>query len=144
MILYTLEDSKKIMMPAAIYAGVTLFCAVFSIIYNIFAHGVHSPYMTWLFVWPLVLGVAVEIVAGIIRQKTDGGRVADIAECIYNSGVAALTVSSMLRGIMDIAGTGSVYQVWMLYAGTVMAAAGAVIFAVAVLAGKSNGSRKYN
>lgn len=79
-----------------------------------------------------------------IRQKTDAGRVADIAECIYNSGVAALTVSSMLRGIMDIAGTGSVYQVWMLYAGTVMAAAGAVIFAVAVLAGKSNGSRKYN
>lgn len=79
-----------------------------------------------------------------IRQKTYAGRVADIAECIYNSGVAALTVSSMLRGIMDIAGTGSVYQVWMLYAGTVMAAAGAVIFAVAVLAGKSNGSRKYN
>lgn len=79
-----------------------------------------------------------------IRQKTYAGRVADIAECIYNSGVAALTVSSMLRGIMDIAGTGSVYQVWMLYAGTVMAAAGAVIFAVAVLAGKGNGSRKYN
>lgn len=79
-----------------------------------------------------------------IRQKTDAGRVADIAECIYNSGVAALTVSSMLRGIMDIAGTGSVYQVWMLYAGTVMAAAGAVIFVVAVLAGKGNGSRKYN
>ena len=79
-----------------------------------------------------------------IRQKTYAGRVADIAKCIYNSGVAALTVSSMLRGIMDIAGTGSVYQVWMLYAGTVMAAAGAVIFAVAVLAGKSNGSRKYN
>lgn len=79
-----------------------------------------------------------------IRQKTYAGRVADIAECIYNSGVAALTVSSMLRGIMDIAGTGSVYQVWMLYAGTVMAAAGAVIFAVAVLAGKSNGSSKYN
>lgn len=71
------------------------------------------------------------------KAKTDGGRVADIAECIYNSGVAALTVSSMLRGIMDIAGTGSVYQVWMLYAGTVMAAAGAVIFAVAVLAGKA-------
>lgn len=118
--MYTLEDSKKIMMPAAIYAGVTLFCAVFSIIYNIFAHGVHSPYMTWLFVWPLVLGVAVEIVAGIIRQKTYAGRVADIA------------------------GTGSVYQVWMLYAGTMMAAAGAVIFAVAVLAGKSNCSRKYN
>ena len=77
-----------------------------------------------------------------IRQKMYAGRVADIAECIYNSGVAALTVSSMLRGIMDIAGTGSVYQVWMLYAGTVMAAAGAVIFAVAVLAGKGNGSRK--
>lgn len=79
-----------------------------------------------------------------IRQKTYAGRVADIAECIYNSGVAVLTVSSMLRGIMDIAGTGSVYQVWMLYAGTVMAAAGAVIFALAVLAGKGNGSRKYN
>lgn len=79
-----------------------------------------------------------------IRQKTYAGRVADIAECIYNSGVAALTVSSMLRGIMDIAETGSVYQVWMLYAGTVMAAAGAVIFVVAVLAGKGNGSRKYN
>lgn len=142
--MYISEDSKKIMIPAAIYAGVTLFCAVFSIIYNMFAHGVHSPYMTWLFVWPLVLGVAAKLVAGIIRQKRDAGRVADIAECIYNSGVAAITVSSMLRGIMDIAGTGSVYQTWMLYAGAVMAAAGAVIFAVAVLVGKSNGNRTYN
>lgn len=142
--MYISEDSKKIMMPAAIYAGVTLFCAVFSIIYNMFAHGVHSPYMTWLFVWPLVLGVAAGLVAGIIRQKRDAGRVADIAECIYNSGVAALTVSSMLRGIMDIAGTGSAYQTWMLYAGAVMAAAGVVIFAVAVFVGKSNGSRTYN
>lgn len=39
-----------------IYMGVTAFSIAFFLIYNIFSHGVLSNFMTFLFIWPLVLG----------------------------------------------------------------------------------------
>lgn len=41
-------------------------------------------------IWPLLLGVVEELAAGIAGGRKSGGRVADIAECMYNSGVAAV------------------------------------------------------
>ena len=44
-----------------------------------------------------------------------------------------MTVSSLLRGIFEIAGTASDYQTWLMYFGLAMLAAGAVLFAGALL-----------
>lgn len=43
-----------------------------------------------------------------------------ITDNAYCCGVASLTVSSMLKGIFDIAGTSSTYQVYLLYAGIIL------------------------
>lgn len=179
------------------YICVTLFCLVFYLIYNIFSHGVHSPYMTYLFAWPLVLGVLpsgvmwgvrrhedrrcrangkgrnqrskyygeesssevsndgskTEVRAGesktdvmdgesktnekeLIAVGSDGksnktglGHAArqEIGVEIWRAGVAAVTVSSCLRGIFEIAGTASVYQEWLMAAGAVMLVVGAAL-----------------
>ena len=94
-----------------------MFCGIFYLVYNRFSHGVHSPYMTWLFVWPLVLGV----VPGVYwKWRRNIARPGCIPLNLYHSGVAAVTVSSMLRGIFEIAGTSSVYQEWLMQAGIIM------------------------
>ncbi|MBD5512782.1 MAG: hypothetical protein HDR08_16280 [Lachnospiraceae bacterium] len=116
----TSENRRKrnrIGRTAGVYCGVTVFCGIFYLVYNRFSHGVHSPYMTWLFVWPLVLGV----VPGVYwKWRRNIARPGGIPLNLYHSGVAAVTVSSMLRGIFEIAGTSSVYQEWLMQAGIIM------------------------
>jgi hypothetical protein len=112
--------------------------------------------MTYLFAFPLVLGVGGNLaVAGVgyivgktISVKSTSTQslnstaaekgssetspknsvLYDIALNLYYSGIAALTASSMLRGIFDIAGTASVYQTYLMYAGLAMTIGGAVMF----------------
>ncbi|MCC8127903.1 MAG: hypothetical protein LIO92_11005 [Clostridiales bacterium] len=106
------QDSAR--RNAGIYLVVTAFCVIFYLIYNQFSHGVHSPYMTFLFVWPFCLGAVPSFLVWKIPTLPRQGR---ISANLYHSGVAAVTVSSLLRGIFDIAGTASDYQVWLMAAG---------------------------
>lgn len=111
--------------PLFIYAGITAFCFVFYLVYNHFSHGVHSDYMTYLFVWPLSLGV----VQKLIRLAFPGlPGPSENSSDLWNAGLAACIVSSALLGIFEIAGTSSIYPVWMMRAGFIMLAAGAVLY----------------
>lgn len=100
-----------------IYLIITIFCQVFFLIYDQFSHGVRSPYMTYLFLWPLLLGLVPGLLFWCIPHIRRQGR---ISANLYHSGVAAVTVSSLLRGIFEIAGTASEYQEWLMMAGGVM------------------------
>ena len=116
---------------ALIYTAVTVFCFVFATVYNIFSHGVHSPYMTWLFLWPLALGWIPSVIqwlrAGRIEGTAEQANTQTLLSAnLYHSGVAALTVSSMLRGIFEIAGNSSPYQTALMIFGAVMTLAGII------------------
>ncbi|MCX5999452.1 MAG: hypothetical protein NTU41_07625 [Chloroflexi bacterium] len=50
---------------------------------------------------------------------------------VYSSGIATLTVGSLLRGIFDIAGTSSPYQPVFVVAGVLMVLVGAVCYVAA-------------
>ena len=97
------------------WALVSGLCLVFSVIYAQFSHGVASPFMTWLFAIP-ALGGVVEVVACTVAQPDR------FALNAYRSGVAALAVSSCLRGIFEIAGTASPYVNWYVAAGIALVA----------------------
>lgn len=104
-----------------IWLGISLFCLVFYLIYNMFSHGVRSAFMTYLFAWPLILGflpATIIYVINHIRNMTL--YINPVTDNAYCCGVASLTVSSMLKGIFDIAGTSSPYQEYLLYAGIVL------------------------
>lgn len=88
---------------AVTYLVAAVFCLVFSLIYAQYSHGVSSPFMTWLFLIPLLGGGATFAIA-TVAGRPPFGRVAFNA---YNSGVATLTVASALAGIFEIAGTAS-------------------------------------
>jgi hypothetical protein len=108
-----------------IYVCVTLFCLVFFLIYDRFSHGVRSPYMTFLFAWPLVLGVLPNLAFRLLPQLRRPRR---WANNFYHASVAALTVGSVLRGIFDIAGTASDYQAYLMYAGAVLWILGIAVY----------------
>ncbi len=108
-----------------VYAGALGFCVVFTLVYYCFSHGVHSPYMTWLWGFPFVLGV---LPFAFLWRYPSVRRPGWLASRFYHSGVAALTVSSMLRGIFEIAGNSSVYQEYLMTAGAGMVAAALVVY----------------
>ncbi len=97
----------------AIYAGVTLFCALFSTVYELFSHGVYSPYMVYLFAIPLVLGVIPEAL-GLLWPRLIGGA---WQRTIHGFAVATLTVGSALMGVLEIYGTTSAFTIYYLVAG---------------------------
>ncbi len=132
MILSTLDSKKQVrefyfrnrVKP---YLGITLFCALFSCVYSFFSHGVTSPSMSYLFLYPLILGV----VAGVLCMKFKKTIPHHFfATHFYHTGVAALALSSMLRGIFEIAGTASVYQTVLMVIGILSIACGVVAFII--------------
>lgn len=109
----------------AVYGAAAAFCALFFLIYDRFSHGVRSPYMTFLFCWPLFLG----LLPGLILRASNKTREPGVISAnLYHSGTATLTVSSLLRGILDIAGTASDYQQWLMIAGWLLLCGGAAAY----------------
>ena len=105
-----------------IYAFSTLFCIAFNYLYSLFGHGVSSPYMSYAFVFSLVLGIVGFIVFGWLNLENR------IAFNLYNAGIATLTVGSILRGIIDIAGADTTYPVFYFLVGTVLVAIGGLMY----------------
>ena len=107
---------------AGIYLFTTLFCIVLNYVYSLFGHGVSSPFMSYAFVFSLVLGVVGFILLGWLDLNNR------IAFNLYNAGIATLTVGSILRGILDIAGADTIYPVYYFIAGAVFVAIGVLIY----------------
>ena len=107
---------------AIIYGCISVFCLIVFHIYDRFSHNVRSPFMTFLFAWPLLLGFLPALWILLVRSLPRPNR---FTLNVYNSGVAALTVSSMMRGVFEIAGTASPLQTGLMVAGTVMWMVGA-------------------
>lgn len=113
------------MRNVAVYGAVTVFCILFFLVYDRFSHGVRSPYMTFLFCWPLCLGLLPSVISCASAKIREQGI---ISANLYHSGTAALTVSSLLRGIFEIAGTTSDYQRWLMTAGWLLLFSGVVAY----------------
>lgn len=123
MILFTLEHNNKIRIIR--YGCITLFCLVVFLVYNIFSHGVYSNYMTFLFAWPLLLGFVPALMIALIPALCEPSH---LTKALYHAGLAAATVSSLLRGIFEIAGTSSPLQMPLMYFGIGMMIVGAITY----------------
>ena len=86
--------------------------------------------MTYLFVWPLALGALPSFLCLKVR-RIPGPSV--LSSLLWNTGIAAVTVSSMLRGIFGIAGNSSIYQYLLMLAGFRFLAAGLIVYAAGFL-----------
>ena len=105
-----------------IYVFTTLLCFVFNYIYSLFGHGVSSPFMSYAFIFSLVLGVVGFSVIGWLKVENR------IAFNLTNAGIATLIVGSILRGIIDIAGADTTYPIYYFFVGTIFVAAGGLMY----------------
>ena len=86
--------------------------------------------MTFLFAWPLILCVLPCAVLAAVPRIPGPSLLSALT---WNTGAALVTVSSLLRGIFEIAGNSSVYQAAMMTAGFIMLFAGLVLYVGGVL-----------
>ena len=121
----TLQLRKTII----VYLALSVFCVFFDRVYALFGHGVRSASMSFLFLYPLVAGAVPYLLLWIFkpRREVPGFR---LFYNVYNSGIAMLTIQSMLNGIMEIAGTASVYNVIFTICGSILTIAGAAAYLI--------------
>lgn len=118
-------SARKMIKTAFAYLLISLFCILFGVVYELFSHEVYSYYMVYAFAFPLAGGTLPFLAIFLFRRKNYPGAV---AENLYHSGIATLTVGSIMRGALDIYGTTNrllnVY--WII--GTVLVAAGVTAY----------------
>lgn len=107
------------------YLIATVAMVILEKIYRLFGHGVTSPAMTWMFLFPLAGGLLIYLVNRarlILKMQSDCAAFSNL----YHSGIATLTVGSFLKGVLEIAGTDSVYLLYFYIVGFGMVLLGIV------------------
>lgn len=110
------------------YMVVSLFTIVASSVYGLLGHGVSSPAMTYMFLYPLIGGALPALPLWLLAGRGRHVPQSRVAYNLYNAGIATLTVGSFLVGVLEIAGTASTYTFVMRLIG-----AGLVVAALAML-----------
>ena len=85
------------------YLLVTILCALFGAVYELFSHGVYAYGMLYGFAFPLVGGV---LPALLLAQRNDK-LPSDVPRQLWHFGISALTVGSLFSGALEIYGTSS-------------------------------------
>ncbi len=101
-ILATDKNEKLLKSFIIIYTFATIFVAIFGGIYELFSHGVYSYYMIYAFIYPLLIGVVPYMIMLFTKVNLIPGK---LSFNIYNSGVATLTIGSIVEGVLEIYGT---------------------------------------
>lgn len=128
MILYTSDidiNKKRASKTAFVYLLLSLFCCFFGAVYELYSHEVYSYFMLYAFVFPLVGGVLPFSILNLMKLKKYPNA---LSRNLYHSGIATLTVGSIVRGVLDIYGTTNALSEYYWPAGFVLIAGGAVVY----------------
>lgn len=95
-----------------VYLFVSLFCALFGAVYEVYSHEVYSYYMIYAFVIPLAGGTLPFFSLAYFSRPAPGRGSLNL----YHSGIAALTVGSIIQGVLEIYGTTNrlVFAYWIV------------------------------
>lgn len=125
MILSTSNRNKKAELQR-VFNGliISIGCAAFGGIYEIFGHGVYSGYMIYAFMLPLLLCV----IPGALMILLDKPALPEIPRHLWNYAVATLTVGCILKGVLEIYGTTNRHLIIYPILAGILALAGAFVF----------------
>jgi len=132
-------QKKKIDKTGFIYLLISLFCVLFGVVYEYYSHEVYSSYMIYAFVFPLAGGVLPFTLMSLYGCRRIPGR---LTLNLYNSGIATLTVGSIMKGVMEIYGTTNdiLQTYWIVGIGFV--GTGLLLYGMGVLTGRKSKSQK--
>lgn len=103
------KPRQKRWKPVRNYAASSIFCIAVNYIYAQFSHDVNSAAMTWVFLFPLLGGCGFFALLAARMPGFSTWEYYRIFFNLHNSGIATLTASAFLKGILEIAGTDSRY-----------------------------------
>ena len=134
------EPGKRNMRKISlIYLLVAIFSALFGIIYEQFSHGVYSGYMIFAFAFPLIGGTLPFAALSLFAHGLLPGR---LPRFLYNAGIAALTVGSMMKGVLEIYGTTNDLLKIYRFAGFGFVGIGLIIYAAELLSARKSHHEK--
>ena len=119
------HEKKQMRRSSLIFFCITLFCGLFSAVYEYFSYGVYSNYMVYLFLFPFIGGVLPYAVLGLAPHIQCPLK---FSSRLYNSGVATLTLGSCVKGVLDIYGTTSVYTPVYWLVGAMLVVIGIAVY----------------
>ena len=99
--MYTSQNNRSLQKHLIGSIAAALFCALFAAVYESFIFGVYSYFMLFAFVVPL-LGCSLPYSIMVFRNRNIPGA---SALRLWNSGIAILTVGSIIQGVIEIYGT---------------------------------------
>lgn len=142
MILFILDNKTQqnnIAKMGYIYLLISLFCVLFGAVYEHLSHEVYSEYMIYAFVFPLAGGTFPLMSIVLFGCSHLPGR---ITLNIYNSGIAALTIGSIMEGVMEIYGTtnGMLQIYWIVGFG--FAGVGLLLYVIGLLSVRKKNSER--
>ena len=117
------------MKKSFIYLGISAFVFIFSQVYEHFSHGVYSGFMIYAFLIPFI-GLFVPSILNRFILKRE---IPDKAKLSLKCGIATLTVGSIYKGVLEIYGTSTNFEIIYLTVGLVLC-----ILAVILMTIKSN------
>jgi len=106
------------------YLSAATGCIVFNQIYSLFGHEVKSASMASMFLYPLLDGSIPFLVIWLLGSRFNLAGNNRLTINLYNSGIATLVCSSLLKGVFEIAGTSSVYVAVMMIMGWILIGGG--------------------
>ena len=122
-----IKNKPEIIKAFVKYMIAAAFCIVFAIVYESFSHGVYSMSMILSFLYPLIGGLVLIVLAGAHAENT---KLLLKARNFYMAGILTLTIGSIFSGILEIYGTTN-KLVWIYTAlGIIMAALGVLVFSI--------------
>lgn len=134
--MYTSDDQKR-PRTALHWLIAAASCAAVSILYAQFSHGVSSGFMSFMCLFPLLMGA---LPFGAVRLL--GAREpSPAARWLWNFGVVTLTVGSCMRGVFDIYGGTSTLLPVYWWVGGALAVTGAVLYVLDISARRRRAAR---
>lgn len=125
-----INNKKLLGKTVLVYLILSVAAAAFDKIYDIFGYGVDSAAMTWMFLYPLLGGALFYFAIFMLIPHITNFVGFRAVLNIHNSGIAALTLASLLKGIFEIAGTNSIYLIYYYIVGLVFITAGLAIMLI--------------
>jgi hypothetical protein len=92
-----------------IYLAFSVLLLAFDRTYAIFSHGVSSLSMTFMFLPVLLGGFVLVVLRAILKKRLVEHRLYRLFSFSFHSSIALLVNGMLVKGILEIAGTGSKY-----------------------------------
>ena len=100
--MFTSDINRSLAKISFFYLLIALFCALFGAVYEVFSHQVFSFYMLYAFAYPLGLGTLPYLLLSLQKEP----KVPSLpARTLGHWAVAAFTLGSIVKGVLEIFGT---------------------------------------